>query len=179
MAKVDVNSPALMGKPPTVEEFFAQQNEEENLVEVHFVKLHPDAKLPCKSAPERDDPLEGDSGYDIFCVEDKIIPKKGSATVDCGIQVAYITPGLWYRIEARSGLSFKHDVIPHFGVIDNPYRGIQSIKLYNLGDKDYQVKKGDRIAQFVIYPLLTAKIGWLDKPTETHRGSNRLGSSGK
>jgi dUTP pyrophosphatase len=147
--------------------------------EIKFIKLHEDAKLPSKSAPERDDPLTGDTGYDVYCVEDKLIPTKSSAVVDTGIQVGDISPGIWYRVEARSGLSFKHGIIPHFGVIDNIYRGIQTVKLYNLSDIDYQVYKGDKICQIVIYPLLTAKIGWIDKPTETHRGEGRLGSTGK
>lgn len=121
----------------------------------------------------------GDTGYDIFSVEDTIIPAKGSKVVDTGIEVAYISPGYWFNIAPRSGLGFKHGIQPHLGTIDNPYRGNLGIKLYNFSDVDYPVAKGDRIAQIVIYPVIEATISWSDKKIETERNENGFGSSGK
>ena len=121
----------------------------------------------------------GDTGYDIFAVEDKTIPAKGSAIVDTGIEVAYITPGYWFKIEARSGLGFKYSVSPHPGVVDNPYRGNLGTKLYNFSNEDYIVKKGDRIAQMVFYPIVEPQIGWLDEKIDTERNEKGFGSSGK
>lgn len=120
-----------------------------------------------------------DTGYDIFCVEDKIIPAKGSAVVETGIEVAYISPGYWCRIEARSGLGFKHGIQPHPGIIDNGYTGNLNVKLYNFSNIDYNVKSGDRIAQLVFYPIIGVKIEWTDIKNTTHRGDNGFGSSGK
>jgi deoxyuridine 5'-triphosphate nucleotidohydrolase len=121
----------------------------------------------------------GDTGYDIFAVEDKVIPARGSAVVDTGIEVAYITPGFWFKIEARSGLGFKYSVAPHPGIVDNPYRGNLGIKLYNYSDVPYEVKKGDRIAQMVFYPIVEPHIGWLGEKVDTERNEKGFGSSGK
>lgn len=121
----------------------------------------------------------GDTGYDIFAVEDKVIPARGSAVVDTGIEVAYISPGFWFKIEARSGLGFKYSVAPHPGIVDNPYRGNLGIKLYNYSDVPYEVKKGDRIAQMVFYPIVEPHIGWLGEKVDTERNEKGFGSSGK
>ena len=71
--------------------------------------------------------------------------------VDVGLKFAYIDFGFWVKVEGRSGLGFKHGIIPHPGIIDQGYRGDAGVKLYNNTDKDYEVKAGDRIAQFVVY----------------------------
>lgn len=146
------------------------------MVDVKFIKTHEHSILPKRN---NDAVGVGDSGYDIFAVEDIIIPAKGSKIVPTGIQVAYITPGYWFRIEARSGLSFKYNIIPHFGIIDVGYRGNLGTLLYNLSDKDYQVKVGDRIAQMVIYPLIESNISWSDTVSDTERGDKGFGSSGR
>ena len=95
--------------------------------------------------------------------------------------LADITPGYWIRIEPRSGLGFKHSVQPHLGVIDNGYRGDLGVKLYNFNTNDtsdgLQVKKGDKIAQLVVYPLIQPKFSFSDEISETTRGDNGFGSS--
>ena len=139
---------------------------------IEFVKKHNDAKLPKKNH-------SNDTGYDVFSVEDKLVPAHGSAVVDVGLEFGYIPEGYWIAVESRSGLSFKHNVIAHRGILDNGYRGNAGILLYNLSDKDYQVTKGDRIAQFVLYPIIHADIGWTDQAVESTRGNNGFGSSGK
>ena len=120
----------------------------------------------------------GDTGYDVFCVEDAFIPHNSSATVETGIELAYITPGYWFRVEPRSGLGFKSSLQPHLGIIDNPYRGNLAIKLYNFADSDYFVKSGDRICQLVFYPIIEPNVGWSEKKTESARGAKGIGSSG-
>lgn len=138
-----------------------------------FIKTHEDAQLPAKNNAS-------DTGYDVFCVEDKLIPARGSAVVDVGLKFAYIPKLYWIKVEGRSGLGFKHGILPHPGIIDCGYRGDAGIKLYNLTDKDYQVKKGDRIAQFVLYPVISAhKVTFAEQAAESDRGENGFGSSGK
>jgi dUTP pyrophosphatase len=96
------------------------------------------------------------------------------------LKFAYIPKLYWIKVEGRSGLGFKHGILPHPGIIDNGYRGDAGIKLYNLTDKDYQVKKGDRIAQFVLYHLISAnKVKFAEQTAESDRGENGFGSSGK
>lgn len=138
-----------------------------------FIKTNNDAKLPYKNNAS-------DTGYDVYCVEDKIIPARGSAVVDVGLKFAYIPDWCWIKVESRSGLGFKHGIMAHPGIIDNGYRGDAGIKLYNLTDLDYKVIKGDRIAQFVIYPLAPDfKTEFTLNVVESTRGEKGFGSSGK
>lgn len=141
--------------------------------QLKFVKIHENAKLPQKNH-------DNDTGYDVSCVEDKVIPARGSAVVDVGLKFANIPIGLWIKVEGRSGLGFKHGIVPHPGIIDNGYRGDAGIKLYNMTDVDYQVKAGDRIAQFVLYPLLQlhSPVAFAEEAVESSRGEKGFGSSG-
>ena len=120
----------------------------------------------------------GDTGYDVFCVEDKLILPKSSEVIETGIELAYVTPGYWFRVEPRSGLGFKSSLQPHLGIIDNPYRGNLAIKVYNFGERDYFVAPGDRICQIVFYPIIEPNIGWSEKKSESARGAKGFGSSG-
>jgi dUTP pyrophosphatase len=140
---------------------------------VKFVKTHPDAQLPRANNSEIG---TGDSGYDLVAVEDTPISRYG--VVPVGLTLAYIEEGFWFRIEPRSGLGFKHHIQPHLGVIDNGYRGDLAVKLYNFGHEQYDVKKGDRIAQFVVYPLIHPQCEWAEEIIESDRGDKGLGSSG-
>lgn len=141
-------------------------------VEIKFLRKNSQAILPSKNNIN-------DSGYDIYSIQDKIIPAGKSGVVSTGIDVAYITNGYWFKIQARSGLGFKYSISPHYGIIDNGYRGDLGVKIYNKSDKDYYFKKGDRIAQFVIYKLYESEVSWSDIKHNTARGENGIGSSGK
>ena len=145
-------------------------------VDIRFVMTHDAAVLP---EYNHNNPFQGDSGLDVTSVEDVIIPYGGSAVVPVGLKLAYITPGDWFRVEGRSGLGFKHSIAPHFGIIDNSYRGDMGIKLYNFGKADYTVKAGDKIAQLIVYPLIQSNVGWSMKVHETARGEKGFGSSDK
>lgn len=139
---------------------------------IEFIKTHPDAKLPTSNH-------ESDSGYDIYAVEDTIIPAKGKKVVPVGLEFAFIPENYWVRVEARSGLSFKHSILPHPGIIDNEYRGDFGTLLYNHSNDVYHVKKGDRIAQMVVYELHKPGVEFTESKKESIRGSNGFGSSGK
>lgn len=136
-----------------------------------FEKTHDLAKLPTKNH-------ESDTGYDVYSVEDRTIPARGSAVVGVGLKFADIPEGYWVKVESRSGLGFKHGITAHPGIIDNGYRGDAGIKLYNLTDTDYQVKAGDRIAQFIVYMNLGMHVEW-GTVQESARGEKGFGSSGK
>lgn len=136
-----------------------------------FKKTHELAKLPTKNH-------ESDTGYDVYSVEDKIIPARGSSVVEVGLKFAAIPEGYWVKVESRSGLGFKHGIFAHPGIIDAGYRGDAGVKLYNLTDIDYQVKIGDRIAQFAIYFNLSMPVEW-GEIEDSSRGEKGFGSSGK
>ena len=140
-------------------------------VAIKFKKTNENAIIPSKNHAD-------DTGLDVTSVEDKVIPARGSAVVDVGLMFAYIDHGFWVKVEGRSGLGFKHGISPHPGIIDQGYRGDAGIKLYNNTDVDYEVKAGDRIAQFVVYRNFSVDVSE-GEIMETERGSKGFGSSGK
>jgi dUTP pyrophosphatase len=142
---------------------------------IKIMKTHEDAALP---ASNNADTCTGDTGYDLVAVESAHIEAGSSEVVSVGLTLADISPGYWIRIEPRSGLGFKHNIQPHLGVIDNGYRGDLAVKLYNFSrDDGYTVKKGDKIAQLAVYPLLQPEFSFSDSITETPRGNKGFGSS--
>ena len=139
---------------------------------IKFIKTHKKAKIPTSNH-------DTDSGYDVYSVETKTIPAKGSAVVDVGLNFAYIPQGYWVKVEGRSGLSFKHSILPHPGIIDSEYRGPAGILLYNHSNRDYLVSPGDKIAQFVVYKLHKPGMEETTEVEQTERGAKGFGSSGK
>jgi len=168
--------------PEVIQEYYKEKieyfsnNPDECIPKIQFVKTHPDAVLPKKNYTDK---LREDTGFDVTSVENKVIPARGAAMVDVGLQLGNLTPGYWIRVESRSGLQFKHSISAFNGIIDNSYRGDMGVRLINNSDVDYEVKKGDRIAQFVLYICLPGEASFIDTPTNTERGSNGFGSSGK
>lgn len=144
-------------------------------VKIQFVKTHPDAQLPTKA-------YEGDNCWDLYATEDVHVPGStytiGNAVVPVGLSVGFITPGYGFAIKGRSGLGFKHGIVPHFGEIDNGYRGDLGVKLYNLKAEPYQVRKGDRIAQIKVEKIYSTEVEFIDTPDDSERGANKFGSSG-
>jgi deoxyuridine 5'-triphosphate nucleotidohydrolase len=145
-------------------------------MKIGFIKTHELARLPERNNKQR---FTGDSGYDVYSVEDVIIPAKSSNVVPIGLDVAYIEAGYWIRVESRSGLFFKHGISIFNGIIDNSFRGGLKISLLNNSIQDYGVKSGDRIAQLVMYNLIEPDIRWMDAKVETVRGEKGFGSSGR
>jgi dUTPase len=74
-------------------------------------------------------------------------------------------------------MGFKKHVFPHFGIIDNPYRGDMGIKLYNFSNTDVIIKAGDKIAQLIVYPLIQANVEFTEVVSESKRGEKGFGSS--
>jgi len=139
---------------------------------IEFKKTSSLAKLPTKNNAN-------DTGFDVYSVEEKTIPARSSAVVNVGLQFAYISEDIWVKVEGRSGLGFKHGILPHPGIIDCGYRGDAGVKLYNLTDTDYTVNVGDRIAQFVAYPNLSVNINERNEVVDSDRGDSGFGSSGR
>jgi dUTP pyrophosphatase len=157
-------------------------------MKLELIKTHENAILPSQNNTAQDG--TGDTGYDLYAVEDVLIPgiqvntrtqvgDINSAVVPVGLEIGYIEPGYWLRIEGRSGLGFKHGIQPHFGIIDNQYRGGLGVKLYNLTSNDYQIKAGDKVAQIVGYKLIEMNIEFTDTKSDSTRGEKGFGSSGR
>lgn len=85
------------------------------------------------------------AGYDLHALTATKVPARGKALVSTGLAMA-IPDGNYGRIAPRSGLAAKHSIDVGAGVIDSDYRGEVKVLLFNLGDKDFEVAPGDRIA---------------------------------
>ena len=134
------------------------------------IMLEPTAFMPVRAH-------ETDAGLDLRSRWYTLIPAHGSAEFDTGVHIEL--PHGWYgKIESKSGLNVKYDVVSCGGVIDEPYRGSIVVKLYNFGDEDYVVNAGDKIAQLVLMQYLAPELEVVDELSETDRGNNGFGSSG-
>ena len=81
---------------------------------------------------------------------------------------------------ARSGLALKHGItcMNTPGTIDSDYRGEVKVILANLGEDDFIITKGDRIAQIVVAPVTQGEMIGVDTLDETARGTGGFGSTG-
>ena len=99
--------------------------------------------------------------------------------VPTGVAIA-LPPELEAQIRSRSGLAAKEGVfvLNSPGTIDADYRGEISVILYNASDKIFMLKRGMKIAQMVIAPVV--RIGWKETAslTQTARGTHGFGSTG-
>ena len=139
---------------------------------LRFRKIHPDAVLPSYAHPS-------DAGMDVRSVEDLTIAPGKRALVHTGL-VMLLPPMYEAQVRPRSGLALKSGVtvLNTPGTIDSGYRGEVGVILANLGDADFQVKKGDKIAQIVIAPVTQPEIVETTEVDETDRGSGGFGSTG-
>ncbi|MBO5797840.1 MAG: dUTP diphosphatase, partial [Clostridia bacterium] len=89
--------------------------------------------------------------------------------------------GLVGLIYARSGLATKRGLAPanKVGVIDSDYRGEMMVSLHNHGAVAQTVAHGERVAQLVIAPYVTAQFEVTDRLSDTARGAGGFGSTGK
>ena len=138
-----------------------------------FKRIHPDAVLPAYAHPS-------DAGMDIRSVADMTVPARGRALVPTGL-VVLLPPLYEAQVRPRSGLALKHGitVLNTPGTIDSGYRGEIGVILFNSSDVDFQIKKGDRVAQVVIAPVPQPVIEEAQEIDETDRGAGGFGSTGK
>ena len=139
---------------------------------LRFRKTHPDAVLPSYAHPS-------DAGMDVRSVEDLVIAPGARVLVHTGL-VMLLPPMYEAQVRPRSGLALKSGVtvLNTPGTIDSGYRGEVGVILANFGEADFQVKKGDKIAQIVIAPVTQPEIVETTEVDETDRGSGGFGSTG-
>jgi dUTP pyrophosphatase len=85
------------------------------------------------------------------------------------------------QVRPRSGLAIKHGItiLNAPGTIDSDYRGEIKVILINLGNEDFIIHRGDRIAQLVVAPVVRVQWEEAEELTESLRGSNGFGSTGR
>lgn len=117
----------------------------------------------------------GDSEYDVITRRIRKLPNH--ASFDTGVHIEI--PRGWYgKIESKSGLNVKHNIVSCGGVVDSGYTGSIVVKLYNIGTEPYTFHKGEKIAQIIIQPYLATELEVVDELSETDRGNAGFGSSG-
>jgi dUTP pyrophosphatase len=101
------------------------------------------------------------------------------AAVPTGLAFA-IPSGFEGQVRPRSGFALKSGVtcLNTPGTIDADYRGEVKVILINLGAEDVNIRRGDRIAQMIIAPVIQAALAEVDSLDETARGAGGFGSTG-
>jgi len=122
------------------------------------------------------------AGADLYALADETLTIAPHQTVFVHTGISMEIPeGFVGLVYARSGIACKRDLAPanKVGVIDSDYRGEIMVALHNHGETSQTVENGERIAQIVIAPYLTADFVQTDDLSDTDRGSGAFGSTGK
>lgn len=137
-----------------------------------FKRIHPEATLPAYAHAS-------DAGMDVRSVEDLTLRAGARALVHTGL-VMMLPPQYEAQVRPRSGLALKYGVtvLNTPGTIDAGYRGEVGVILANFGAADFEIKKGDKIAQIVIAPVTQAEVVEVETVDETDRGAGGFGSTG-
>ena len=145
------------------------------MTEVRIKKLNEGAILPTYGS-------EYAAGADLYaCTDAPILIEAGSSVlVHTGIALE-LPVGYAGLIYARSGLATKRGLAPanKVGVVDCDYRGEVMVCLHNHSDMDQTIECGERIAQLVITPYITASFIECDELSDTVRGEGGFGSTGR
>ena len=141
---------------------------------VRFLKLRPHATAPRYMSA-------GAAGMDLASASDAPIRVEPGARVAVPTGLAFeIPPGYEGQVRPRSGLARKRGITlanaP--GTIDSDYRGEVEILLVNLGQEAHIIDPGDRIAQLVIAPVISAELEEASELVGTERGAGGFGHTG-
>ena len=141
-------------------------------MKVRVKKIHKDAKIPSYAH-------QGDSGMDLYSVEEATIEPGERKMVSTGLQIS-LPKGFEAQIRPKSGLAanFGVTVLNTPGTVDSCYRGEVRVILANLGKGAYKVEKGKKIAQMVIARVEEAEIEEVEELDDTARKDGGFGSTG-
>lgn len=122
----------------------------------------------------------GASGMDLRAAEAAVIKAGKRGIVGTGLYIE-LPEGYEAQVRPRSGLAFKHGVtvLNAPGTIDSDYRGEIRVILMNLGEEDFAIEPGDRIAQMVFAPVTKAELETAAELGETARAEGGFGSTGR
>ena len=143
----------------------------EDGTELKFKKLTGNATTPVRGSRYA-------AGFDLFSAEFKEILPQCQAMVNTDIGVI-LPRGTYGRVAPRSGLAVKNFIDVGAGVVDFDYRGNVGVVLFNHATNSFRVKKGDKIAQFIVEKICVPKLVEVNELSETERGTNGYGSTGQ
>jgi len=141
---------------------------------VLITKNHENAIIPTRGSSKA-------AGYDLYSTESYVLKSGERRLFKTGLNMA-IPQGMYGRIAPRSGLAFKKGIDVLAGVIDEDYRGDIGVILINLGQEDFNVTAGDRIAQIIFEFYNEVEFTEASKENDlgnTERGSGGYGSTDK
>ena len=125
----------------------------------------------------------GAAGMDLRAAvaeEDPVVLRPGSREmVPTGLCIA-VPEGFEAQVRPRSGLAARAGItcLNTPGTVDSDYRGEVKVILINLGEENFVIRRGDRIAQMVICPVVQAKWRETAVLDDTQRGAGGFGSTG-
>jgi dUTP pyrophosphatase len=132
-------------------------------------KLHPDAKKPTRAH-------HNDLGMDIYSIDDYTISP--NQQIDCMTGIACSLPdGYGAFIWEKSSVGGKGIKVCG-GVVEGSYRKEWIVMLRNLSSLPYYIKKGQKIAQVIIAPVVLGDSEWVDELEDSVRGEGGFGSTG-
>jgi dUTP pyrophosphatase len=121
---------------------------------------------------------EGDAALDLYSTESYVVKPNRRQLVSTGIAMEF-PEGYFASIRGRSGLALKKGIAILGGVIEYTYRGEYGVIVLNTGDEDFIISVGDRIAEVIIQPVVTAEVYEVEELSNTERGAGNFGSTGK
>ncbi|MFA4995565.1 MAG: dTMP kinase [Patescibacteria group bacterium] len=134
-------------------------------------KLHPDAIVP-------EFAHHNDAGMDLFSIENCVLKPNEVLSIKTGLAIE-IPDDHVALIWDKSGLATKHSIKTMGGVMDAGYRGEYHVSLLNLGQEDYIIEKGDKVAQLLVQKIEHPNIQIVEELSASDRGMNGFGSTGK
>lgn len=123
----------------------------------------------------------GDAGFDLRSAVDVTLAPGERATIPTGVAVA-IPAGYAGLVQPRSGLAARHGlgIVNSPGLVDSGYRGEVKVIAINLdAQTPFEVRRGEKIAQLVIYPVPEVTLREVDELPPSERGSAGFGSTGR
>jgi dUTP pyrophosphatase len=132
-------------------------------------KIHKDAIIPKHL-------LHGDAGLDLHSVEDVVLKPGERFAVPTGLAFEF-PEGYVALIWDKSGLALKKGIKTMGGVIEHTYRGEYKIIMLNTDREDLVIKKGDKIAQMLIQPVMSVEVKEAKELSQSARGNHGFGSA--
>ena len=135
-----------------------------------------------KSIPLPSYTTSGSAAMDLRACIDESIQLQSKETVLVPTGLAFYIGDKKYAgiVLPRSGLGHKHGIIlgNSIGLIDSDYQGELMVSLFNNSTKNFEINPGDRIAQFMLIPIILIDFDFVEEFEKTERASGGFGHSG-
>lgn len=126
---------------------------------------------------------QGSAGLDLrACVTEPTVIEPGQTIlVKTGLAIYIEDTGFAGLILPRSGLGHKHGIVLGnlVGLIDSDYQGELMVSVWNRGQAAFTLEPGERLAQYVLVPVVQAEFEQVDEFVATERGAGGFGHTGK